>query len=66
MQSMGAIGGKTAVLPGFCKIECGGGGVIGVLSSLSARAAPVAPLSTIQAIKMMYKRQLFNLVSLFL
>ena len=29
--SRGAIGGKTgknAVLPGFCKIECGGGGAL--------------------------------------
>ena len=51
----GAIGGKTgktgktAVLPGLCKIECGGGSggaplCIEVLSGLGACAAPVAPL----------------------
>ena len=48
----GAIGGKTvktAVLPGFWKIEQGGGSggalpCIGVLSSLGVRTVPVVPL----------------------
>ena len=50
----GAIGGKTgktSVLPGFWKIERGGGSgsggalpCIGVLSSLGVRTVPVVPL----------------------
>ena len=49
----GAIGGKTgktAVLPGFCQIEHGGGPplhVIGVLSGVTMRAALVVPLGDI-------------------
>ena len=49
----GAVGGKTgktAVLPEFCKIECGGGGsgghIMVVLPGPCARAGLAAPLSS--------------------
>ena len=52
----GAIGGKTgktAVLPEFCKIECGGGSgsgchIMAVLPGPCARAALTAPLHAFQ------------------
>ena len=46
--SVGGKTGKTAVLPEFCKIECGGGSgghIMVVLPGPCARAAPAAPLN---------------------